>query len=68
MAAPQRGDKRSLIDLVGQNAKQSYAQRFRVLEPSRKAMQEAPRDALMLPSCPSASSASTSPTSRARRR
>ena len=49
---PQRGDKRSLIDLAGQNAKQSYTQRFRVLEPSRKAIQEALADALMLPDLP----------------
>jgi excinuclease ABC subunit C len=67
IAVPQRGEKRSLVDLAGQNAKQSYIQRFRVLEPSRKAIQEALADALMLPSCPAASSASTSPTSRARR-
>ena len=53
LAAPQRGDKRSLIDLAGQNAKQSYVQRFRVLEPSRKATQEALADALMLPELPS---------------
>ena len=33
--APQRGEKRSLVDLVCQNAKQSYDQRFRVLQPSR---------------------------------
>src|ERR1700733_5032418 len=52
VAAPQRGDKRSLIDLAGQNAKQSYTQRFRVLEPSRKAIQEALADALMLPELP----------------
>jgi excinuclease ABC subunit C len=52
IAAPQRGDKRSLIDLAGQNAKQSYTQRFRVLEPSRKAIQEALADALMLPDLP----------------
>jgi excinuclease ABC subunit C len=52
LAAPQRGDKRSLIDLAGQNAKQSYTQRFRVLEPSRKAVQEALADALMLPELP----------------
>src|SRR5205814_1274023 len=30
--------KRSLVDLAGQNSKQSYIQRFRVLEPSRKAL------------------------------
>jgi excinuclease ABC subunit C len=52
LAAPQRGDKRSLIDLAGQNAKQSYTQRFRVLEPSRKAIQESLADALMLPDLP----------------
>jgi excinuclease ABC subunit C len=38
IAVPQRGDKRSLVDLAGQNAKQSYDQRFRVLQPSRKAL------------------------------
>ena len=48
LAAPQRGDKRSLVDLVCQNAKQSYDQRFRVLAPSQKAIQEALQDVLML--------------------
>ncbi|MBW4040092.1 MAG: excinuclease ABC subunit C [Acidobacteria bacterium] len=48
IAAPQRGDKRSLVDLVCQNAKQSYDQRFRVLQPSIQNMQEALQDALML--------------------
>jgi len=48
IAAPQRGDKRSLVDLVCQNAKQSYDQRFRVLQPSIKNMQEALQDALTL--------------------
>ena len=48
IAAPQRGDKRSLVDLVCQNAKQSYDQRFRVLQPSIKSMQEAIQDALTL--------------------
>ena len=41
IAVPQRGEKRSLVDLAAQNAKQSYDQRFRVLAPSRKAIQEA---------------------------
>ncbi len=50
--APQRGDKRSLVDLVCQNAKQSYDQRFRVLQPSIKATQEALQDALMLEELP----------------
>jgi excinuclease ABC subunit C len=48
LAVPQRGDKRSLVDLAGQNAKQSYIQRFRVLEPSRQQIAEALADALML--------------------
>jgi excinuclease ABC subunit C len=52
IAVPQRGEKRSLVDLAGQNAKQSYIQRFRVLEPSRKAIQEALADTLMLPELP----------------
>jgi excinuclease ABC subunit C len=46
--APQRGEKRSLVDLVGQNAKQSYDQRFRVLLPSQKAIVESLQDALTL--------------------
>jgi excinuclease ABC subunit C len=48
IAAPQRGDKRSLVDLVCQNAKQSYDQRFRVLQPSIQNMQEALQEALTL--------------------
>ena len=52
LAVPQRGEKRSLVDLASQNAKQSHIQRFRVLEPSRKAIQEALADALMLPELP----------------
>ncbi|HEX4311050.1 MAG TPA: excinuclease ABC subunit UvrC [Acidobacteriaceae bacterium] len=52
IAVPQRGEKRSLVDLAGQNAKQSYDQRFRVLAPSRKATQEALQDALMLEDLP----------------
>ncbi len=52
IAAPQRGDKRSLVDLVCQNAKQSYDQRFRVLQPNGKAIQEALQDALTLEELP----------------
>jgi excinuclease ABC subunit C len=48
LAAPQRGDKRSLVDLVCQNARQSYDQRFRTLQPNQKAIQEALQDALTL--------------------
>jgi excinuclease ABC subunit C len=49
---PQRGEKRSLIDLVAQNAKQSYDQRFRVMKPAAQAIQEALQDALTLPEIP----------------
>ncbi len=49
---PQRGEKRSLIDLVGNNAKQSYDQRFRVLKPAARAIQAALQDALTLPDLP----------------
>lgn len=52
LAVPQRGDKRSLVDLVGQNAKQSFDQRFRTLQPSQKMIQESLQDALMLPELP----------------
>jgi excinuclease ABC subunit C len=52
IAVPQRGEKRSLLDLAGQNAKQSYDQRFRVLQPSIIAIQEALQDALNLPALP----------------
>jgi excinuclease ABC subunit C len=52
IAVPVRGEKRSLVDLAGQNAKQSYDQRFRVLQPSQKAIREALQDVLMLPELP----------------
>jgi len=52
IVAPQRGDKRSLLDLAGNNAKQSYDQRFRVMKPNTKAIQEALQDALGLPDLP----------------
>ena len=49
---PQRGEKRSLIDLAGNNAKQSYDQRFRIMKPNMKAIQEALQDTLGLPELP----------------
>ncbi|HYY70498.1 MAG TPA: excinuclease ABC subunit UvrC, partial [Terriglobales bacterium] len=52
IVVPQRGEKRSLIDLAGRNAKQSYEQRFRVMKPATKAIQEALHDALTLPELP----------------
>src|SRR6266699_7152334 len=49
---PSRGEKRSLIDLAANNAKQLYDQRFRVMKPNAKAIQEALQDALVLPEPP----------------
>jgi len=49
---PQRGDKRALIDLAGTNAKQSYDQRFRVLKPKARKIQEELQEALSLPELP----------------
>ena len=52
ITVPQRGDKRALIDLAGNNAKQSYDQRFRVMKPNTRAIQEALQDSLGLPELP----------------
>jgi excinuclease ABC subunit C len=49
---PVRGEKRELIDLSGTNAKQSYDQRFRVMKPNARAIQEALQDAMALPELP----------------
>jgi len=49
---PQRGNKRSFLDLVESNAKHSFEQRFRVLKPSSKAIGEALQNALDLPEEP----------------
>jgi excinuclease ABC subunit C len=52
ITVPQRGEKRELIDLAGNNAKQSYDQRFRVMKPNARAIAEAFQDALTLPELP----------------
>ncbi len=49
---PQRGQKKALLSLVETNAKHAFHQRFRVMKPSSKAMQEALQDALGLPEPP----------------
>jgi len=49
---PQRGQKRALLDLVANNAKHSFTQRFRVLKPTSKAIGEAVMNALNLPEEP----------------
>jgi excinuclease ABC subunit C len=50
--SPHRGDKRALIDLAGNNAKQSYDQRFRIMKPNARVIQDALQDALSLPERP----------------
>jgi excinuclease ABC subunit C len=52
ITVPQRGEKRSLIDLAGNNAKQSYDQRFRVMKPNMRAIQEALQETLGLAELP----------------
>jgi excinuclease ABC subunit C len=46
--APQRGSKRAFLDLVENNAKHSFEQRFRVLKPTSRAIGEALQNALNL--------------------
>ena len=49
---PQRGSKRAFLDLVENNAKHSFEQRFRVLKPTSKAITEALQNTLSLPEEP----------------
>ena len=49
---PQRGSKRAFLDLVENNAKHSFEQRFRVLKPTSRAIGEALQSALNLPEEP----------------
>ena len=49
---PRRGQKKALLGLVETNAKHAFQQRFRIMHPSSKAMQEALQDALGLPDPP----------------
>lgn len=49
---PQRGQKRSFLELVENNAKHSFEQRFRVMKPTSRAIGEALQNALDLPEEP----------------
>ena len=49
---PQRGAKRSLIDLVGSNSRQSYEQRFRVMKPRVDVLQSAVQEIFQLTELP----------------
>ena len=52
IAIPQRGPKKSMLDLVQSNARHCFEQRFRVMRPAPKAMMAALADALNLPETP----------------
>jgi excinuclease ABC subunit C len=52
IVTPQRGQKKALLGLVETNAKHSFEQRFRVMKPSSKAVQDAFQEALNLPESP----------------
>jgi excinuclease ABC subunit C len=49
---PQRGQKKALLSLVETNSRHAFHQRFRVLEPSSKAIQASLQDVLGLPEPP----------------
>ena len=49
---PQRGSKAAILDLVENNAKHSFEQRFRVLKPTSRAIGEALQNTLNLPEEP----------------
>ena len=52
IAVPQRGPKKSMLDLVQSNARHCFEQRFRVMKPTPKAMMASLADALNLPETP----------------
>ncbi len=52
ITAPQRGEKRDMIDLVEKNAKLAFEQRFRVLKPDMKRVLEEMQETLELPRFP----------------
>lgn len=52
IATPQRGAKRSMLDLVQTNARHGFEQRFRVMKPTSKAIMNALVEALNLPESP----------------
>jgi excinuclease ABC subunit C len=49
---PQRGSKKAMLDLVVQNARHAFEQRFRVRKPTSKQVMDALTDALNLPESP----------------
>ena len=65
--APQRGEKRDMIDLVEKNAKLAFEQRFRVLKPDMKRVLEELQETLELPGFLPASNRSIFRTFKARK-
>jgi len=49
ISTPQRGPKKAMLDLVANNSRHAFEQRFRVMKPSAEQMAAAWRDALGLP-------------------
>ena len=49
---PQRGEKRAMVELAERNAEHSFEQRFRVAQPSARAILESLQEALGLPETP----------------
>ena len=49
---PQRGPKRAMLELAEKNAALSFDQRFRILQPSSRAIAESLRESLSLPEAP----------------
>ena len=65
ISVPQRGPKKSMLDLVESNARHGFEQRFRVMKPTPKAMMTALADALKpRKAAPSGSSVSIFRTSK----
>ncbi len=52
IATPQRGSKKAMLDLVQTNARHGFQQRFRITQPSAKAITDALVESLNLPSSP----------------
>jgi len=52
ISIPRRGSKKAMLDLVVQNARHAFEQRFRVRKPSSKQIMDAVTDALNLPESP----------------
>jgi excinuclease ABC subunit C len=48
ISVPQRGERRSMLDFAGENARQSYDQRFRVMKPQEDLLKSVLQDVFQL--------------------